>query len=487
MLRLLKPIVIYLYFCFALCLTYLGFCRIDPPVESNIYLCWFSLIFIFVTFVLMIKLNNISIISFSSIYYLLSALFIGSNFPLYLIFKDDMFSFWFVPDSGFFKVSTVLILLGFSAFFLGTTINLTLNKDKNKFQGKVKNKSLCRRTGYFIFLLGIFIVLTESLIGRGLSVMYNHGYAEFYTTQMGGNLLFQISFSWLLPWGFIFILSTARNLRDALKDLILIIPLVIISLLGGDRGLALQIMASAFFVLSVNGWLKTNFLSVFKAIIALLLLIVVFVGLGNVRSSGIKEWRMSDFIDQQEDEVTNNPLLLLMTETTITNQSIPGTLNLVPAKEDFRYGYDYLKMFINAIPFGGKLFGFDFSKKTDGIQPSPTAWFTYHYNKYNDVGYGYLQLMEAYLQFNTIGILFVFTFLGFVTKKSWNLIKYRKIFDCRIIAIIFLFNSALLLKIRNDSGGTIREIFYAFVLLFIIGPIFNALLRSLISLNFQQK
>ncbi len=475
-----KAILIYLYLIIAAYLAYLGWYREPLPYLDRDQSCWFSIGFIFVNYLLLVGVAKMNIISFPSIYYMMSTAFLAVLFPLYLLLGEDMFLVWFIDDVGYFEESVVLILLGFCSLFLGILL-FPVRKQRPESSAPLKGVKSTRLTGYFFVLLAFGIIGLDTLQGGGLALMFKGGYSDFYFSTINNNRLLGASFVWFIPWGSIFLVASSNTKRDFRNALFFVLPAMAIVLLVGDRGTLVQMFLAIVLFMSIRGWLDFRRLIKVRNVIGLFMLLFLLQAVRTTRQVPIQNWTLATFIESDESS-EHSFLVNAFLETSISIQSIGGTLKIVPQKESYRYGYDYVKPFINAIPFGGLLFGFNFSKKTSGITPSPTAWFTFHYNKYSDVGYGYLQLMEAYLQFDSLGILFVFGFFGFFLHFLWYKLSTASQIDSRQMSIILIFITTMFLAIRNDSGGLVRVVVFNSIILYLITPwivaVFNQFVKT---------
>ena len=473
--------MLYIYIAIAIYLAVLGWNREGLPYVDKAQSCWLGISFISINYLLLLTVGRLAIISFPSIYYGMSIVFVGVLFPLYLLLGEDMFLFWFISDAGYFEESVVLILLGFCALFIGV-LAFPVRKKKQKEEVQLKAAASVKVMGLFLLLTAFGLITIDTFQGGGLALMFSGGYGDFYFSTINNNRLLGAAFAWFIPWGSVFLIASSKTKSEFKWSFLILLPGLLIIILIGDRGGLIQILLSIALFMSIRGWLNFRRLLKINNIISLVVLLFLLQSIRQVRQVPIQNWTLETFVRDEGSSSDHNFLVETFLETSIAIQSIGGTLKLVPEREDYRLGYDYAKPFINAIPFGGLLFGFNFSKKTSGTTPSPTAWFTFHYNKFSEIGYGYLQLMEAYLQFDTIGIFVVFLFFGFLLHALWYKLNTAKVIDCRVLSIILIFVSAMVLAIRNDSGGLVRVVVFNAIILYLIAPwilaIFNQLVKT---------
>ena len=136
-----------------------------------------------------------------------------------------------------------------------------------------------------------------------------------------------------------------------------------------------------------------------------------------------------------------------------------ATMEIVPAREDFRYGSSYLYSATSIIPN----FGFwdlhpamKYGNLNDWLQNAMSL----------NYGPGYSIVAEAYINFGNWGI-FMMMLLGYIFGLIFN-INIRDKRNPLVIVLAFVFCFLIIKTVRNSFLATVRSIFYYIVPIYLI-------------------
>ena len=239
---------------------------------------------------------------------------------------------------------------------------------------------------------------------------------------------------------------------------IILLIIVIIYALCGDRGTALSLMLSSYLVYQHYGRKK----AIGKPFITILLIIV---GLASV--SIIENWRMSanrgiSFINIVTNSLVNNNILF----STLTNlggtiYALANVIMLIPSTHEFIIGGSYLASLVLLIPSPLRIGLLGAIDKME-ILSSPASWLMNTLGL--SYGPGFTPFAEAYLNFGYLGIPFMFI-LGFFFTKLFTA-EYDELHNTSYCFQIFTF-----FILAMSARGSFNYVF-AFWIRYTLIPLF---------------
>ncbi len=446
--------------------------------------CIFTVIFSVITFLFIIFVCKLKSFSFPVIFLAITFLFTTTSPILFILYGVKGLSEWRFIDLVGINKALVLINLMYTSFYIGISFNKTLIKYGNskpfkssmQIIARLQEERILNIIGFGLLFISFICILIPTLEGNGLMTFIKSSYHEYHDSRLEGSvsLLFTLAFSNFLPWSIILITIGSNSIKQfKLYVFFFALPFIIIILLTGDRSSAfppIVLLISIFYIkyhtITKISWRKIVLIS----IICLYLIPVIRV----TRTIPISQWNSQTLISvitfqdntfHSTDTENLNIITSTMYSVSEQLQSLVGTMKLVPDKAQYRYGFDYfVRPTIVAIPFLEFIISIDFHVRGAGIWVQPTQWFTYYYNT-RGTGLGYLQVAEAYLNFGPLGIFVIYIILGFCLTKFWFKALFEKL-PVKQIAFWLLFFNNVLNWIRNDATGQLRNLTWAWVIIY---------------------
>ncbi|HVV76625.1 MAG TPA: O-antigen polysaccharide polymerase Wzy [Mycobacteriales bacterium] len=124
--------------------------------------------------------------------------------------------------------------------------------------------------------------------------------------------------------------------------------------------------------------------------------------------------------------------------------------SLVPTSIGYAHGHTYVTTLHNILPF----------HVLNNSTPSPTQWLVNMYAPGSSSGYGFSLSAEAYMNFGTVGIAFVFMLVGLAQRSAVNSMDRSLAHIYRSMVVLF----GLMYSIRGDSSQLLKTVFYAAVI-----------------------
>jgi oligosaccharide repeat unit polymerase len=149
----------------------------------------------------------------------------------------------------------------------------------------------------------------------------------------------------------------------------------------------------------------------------------------------------------------SSPIISTISEMGHSLYPLAATMEIVPSRDDFRYGTTYLWGFSTLIPNIG------FGKRHPGVVNANLGEWLMN-REGLQFGPGYSLTAEGYINFGYLGFIFFF-FYGFLLAKYCKYINKRYLYEkpfMIIVTIVFLWFS--IKTVRNSFLGTVRAIFY---------------------------
>lgn len=135
------------------------------------------------------------------------------------------------------------------------------------------------------------------------------------------------------------------------------------------------------------------------------------------------------------------------------------TMEIVPEREEFRYGSSYLYSATSIIPnlgFWDLHPAMKYGNLNDWLQNAMSL----------NYGPGYSIVAEAYINFGNLGFLMMM-FLGYVFGLVFN-INIRDKRNPLLIVLAFVFCFLIIKTVRNSFLATVRSIFYYIIPIYLI-------------------
>lgn len=361
-------------------------------------------------------------------------------------------------DLGVFKIESEALMIkslyGFALFSISGYIFSEVSSHKAIQHSSQFTTSSIDRIQLLILGTIVVILIQSGVVMNVLSGDYN---ALVSKRNTDAYRYFYALLYWILPMISVLSYHASGGSRTVL---VFGAGVIILNLLVGRRTEPLA-MVLMFLILS-----KVK-IGVLSAIVSGGIFILLFPVIGILRSNG--------FVEIGESSIFAVLLKRSLGELALTPQTLAGTIDLIESGiEDFRFGLDYLKGLIFAIPFGSSLFP-EATEAIVSLSPSPMTagnkMFTYHFGRDGAnfqqwvregtvTGLGYSIVAEAYLQFGVVGIICI----GGIAQRIWQrclkLITRNTASSFSAILVLMF----MLTWIRNDSIGLYRSIIYGYII-----------------------
>jgi oligosaccharide repeat unit polymerase len=269
----------------------------------------------------------------------------------------------------------------------------------------------------FIFGVGLLIA---SILGCSYTLISVGNILQFSRTEIFGGIGDTRGFGFFLsvyPASIILlVVGSVSSKRFIISISIAVFSLIFILLLG-YRSVALfpAIIASIL-------WIKTG-RKIPKVVIIPSLIFILFAipTVRYLRSIGAYNELTYEKIEQS---VSQAKIIEIFHELGATSGILANTLKWIPNDESYRYGYSYLAALKEVVPNislniakSDRLDAKNTGQKKSLFYMSPSDWYIYKYNRWmydTGGGSGFTMIAEAYYNFGIVGIVIIFTIIGFI-------------------------------------------------------------------------
>lgn len=459
-------------------------------VSSSVALCWLAahhqplpgldlqgaalvtVLFALLCIALTWAVLRLPLLSFPLMFTGVTFLFTCSPLILYQTEGYDAFQYWRLVDERSILLGLPVVMLAFAAFLVGALASpVADDAPTSQPQGGRLDGSYAdtlRIIGFYLYLFAMLLLIVASLRGSALGLAYEGGYRELADTRKSGEMsrLVVASISWFIPWSLLILTATSRTRRMYVQTVLLAIPAIVLMLLGGARAAPLGAM-----LLVASGGYLLGYGANWKQSVAVLALVALLIPtMMNLRNIPIREWTPELLWQAVTNRIENTrsyeePLFdALLVSNSTSYQTLMGTILYVPDREPYRYGMDYLRAIVVAMPFGSTIFS------TIGIDLSaeePSNWLKERLSPTSWAGLGYLQMAEAYLQFGAYGVVLLYLVLGYTVTGLWRRMERGRL-EARFFALILLLMMALLIWVRNESVALTRPLVWGVLLIYVL-------------------
>ena len=229
---------------------------------------------------------------------------------------------------------------------------------------------------------------------------------------------------------------------------IILLTVIIPPLVIGGRSQAVIAVAMVAIVHYLFYKVKTKRL-LLMGVVVYFSLFVLFLVKKTRGSTGNTIETYSELLSREE----TTPISTVLSEMGHSMYPLAATMEIVPEREDYRYGSTYLWGLTTLIPNLG------FWERHPGVENANLGeWLMKEKNL--NFGPGYSITAEAYINFGYLGLIFFYIF-GFLLAKYCKYINKKYIVDkpfLIIITLVFLWFS--IKTVRNSFLGIVRAFFY---------------------------
>jgi hypothetical protein len=324
------------------------------------------------------------------------------------------------------------------------------------------------------------------MTGRGINSAISGGYFEFVALRAESTFFAQVTtlYNWFLPWACLILIGTSVSKSQMRLTAVLVIMAISIMLITGDRTeptilLLVMIIAAFLFKHSFKLWQI--------GLVAVLVLIILS-SWDVIRTIPVLRWNQETIVTTISSEafgISNiystggltyhTPFGWILSNVSNSYQTLMAAVRLVPNNEPFRYGSDYLKSIMISIPFSQSIGLINF-------QDYPNNWISSRLAPGSSVGYGFLQVGEAYINFGAFGVVGMYFILGWFLLRNWQRLVAGPV-NPQLLSFSLILMNGLYTWIRNDSTIMGRTILWGAVLIYVLPGIIDRLLITKIQLD----
>lgn len=312
-----------------------------------------------------------------------------------------------------------------------------------------------KKWAYVFMFIGL-VPFVATMVNN-ISIVASSGYNYFY--EEGVRISNVITFFSYYFYVGLFLLSISNEKNIRITSFIILFGVTLVYFLCGDRGTAISLLLSVFFLFVYNRSGATK-----KKKHLLLLIIVLIVSMSSV--SIISDWRSSNFSSSffsvaLKSLKTNNIFTSTLSNLGGTMYALAKTIDLVPSDSSFIYGGSYFASLVLLVPSFFRV-GFLGVIDSTPIYSSPASWLVNTLNL--SYGAGYTPFAESYLNFGLAGIPFMIL-LGWFFGKIFTISYGKKnniVYPMQIFAFFLLVMSA---------RGSFNYVF-AFWIRYLLIPVF---------------
>jgi len=413
---------------------------------------------------------DLPLLSFPIIFMGVTFMYTTSSLILYLFDGLEAFRHWsFVNIEGI-RRAMPIVMLAFSSFMIGAFLSaITNTKNSSKRVDHIipTHIDTLRKLGIIIYFTSMVVIIFLGISSGTFDLIFSGGYGAYGDSRRLNQtpILMSALLQWFLPWSLLILIGTSKNRRMYVRTFLLYIPAFGIMLLTGNRTTLLTLLlltstANYFLDISID-WRQP--------IIAVALVAILVPTMANLRSVPIKKWSGELLIKSATNQLEEgpysgvSPIFALAEDMSTSYQTLVGTILLVPDSEPYRYGLDYLRSLVLAIPFASILFSY---LNLDFIAWSPNDWVQKSFQQHSErSGWGYLQVAEAYLQFGVFGVIAIYAILGWVLPSLWWRLLSEGMSSKKLVFSLITMMT-LLIWTRNNSSQVVRMILWGWILVY---------------------
>ncbi len=357
-------------------------------------------------------------------------------------------------------------ILALSAFGIGFAIAVSSGKNNLKFInpiliGHVKKVGHWSSIGLLVASVVFFIFAIYSY-----GNIFNYARHEIFSSHADSRG-FGV-FMMIFPGSVLLYLFSASNRNQNLFGLGLALFAFVIFMFSGYRSTALFPC-----LVGVVMWIKSGRkIPVLVVVSGISIILVLIAASGYLRTMGkYSELSLTD-VTKALDEASIESSISEMGSSV---KALASVLQLVPNKDEYRYGSSYAHSLIDSLPNIGVRVNIEGSREhalqekntdPDALQQlRPADWLTYriapwHFSR--GYGVGFSAIAEPYLNFGTIGVLFFFIGLGFVLGKLDSIPIYQ---SPRVLVFSASMLWFLISTVRNDSSNLFKPCVFTILIL----------------------
>lgn len=364
-----------------------------------------------------------------------------------------------IPD--IFKAQ-VLTLIMLAFFHIGATSYLINQERRNHLLTKqidVRNYSnKLKQIGWFLFFISIVPYGRETIKEAIMSVMMGYGALYEGEDAIGLDNLFGVIADYFIPSVICLFIAYKDNvvMRNFFSG-ILIINIVIILITGGRSNAVILI---AILIILYHYLIKKFTRKwIVVGVIGALFLLQILAYVGNTRTEGGRSLSITEM------ETGGNAAVEAVAEMGGSMFCLIKTMDLIPSKNDYRYGKSYAVAFTTLVPNFG-FWAIHPAKKESNLGEWLTETLGLSY------GTGFSMCAEAYANFGYLGII-VFYLWGWLFASVFGKIEISVTTRNYVLLAFLLVMFWYILKLpRNNFINIVRPFF------FVAGPIYLYCKRS---------
>ena len=380
---------------------------------------------------------------------------LGTNIKYLILFRacelHEIFdaSIYFLYSILFYHLGFIIVTIKNSK--KDNSIDLTTEQVSPMFLNSIRSVS--------ILLLIVSVIPYNYILIRKFIYSVSYGYSYLYTNPIVvSNIITYISYFFVPSLFMLIYCSKSKIGKKVIIAYLLLISLI--NMITGARGNAFTIIV-ILVVFYYNFIAKINKKRLFKIVVIALIITLCIPILAGFRS--VKEKNINALIEVVDNTILhndNNFIVQTISELGYTMHSFILTKEIIPIRENYKYGESYIASLLMIIP-SKLLGGYSFATKAAlDIWLQSTLKMSY--------GPGYSLLAETYYNFGWhFGMIFSLVlgifFTSFFDMSSKDNNKYILL---RLLSLIFLYNSLILGRFPFHS--TIRNLIYMYLLPYIL-------------------
>ncbi|MGI3212208.1 O-antigen polysaccharide polymerase Wzy [Roseovarius tibetensis] len=422
--------------------------------------------------VLLAMTPGINVVSMPFLYAAVLGLYMIGPYILYLSLGPLGLVYFRIIDYGYLTGCLPLIMLAIAGFTLGAFGAMAWRgpkKDMYAQRNRIISQHSARQRlevmtaviALSLIVFSLLIIAAETAAGRGLAPMISGNYHVYSDARKDGNQsrLFIAAMTWFLPIGSLTYNAVRKHrLRRVGSSDVLLMALLAIPLIAGDRGGLLATLAGWFII---HQSICRN-IGPGKLLLAAATILVFVPLLEVMRNLSVADWSLSVMLEtvsnlsSSSDKFGGSTLLSLLGPFSPALMTFMGTLMRVEGGETLRLGTDYIGTMLAAIPLNS------------GTAPNNSGQIHDYLIPGRKGGPGFMAIAEMYINFHVPGVAAGHVLLGYVTTRL-----HRTLSDTRTSAHALAFAGvlffALLIWVRNEFTF-VTQICFLWGVLFMVFP-----------------
>lgn len=307
-------------------------------ITNDITLLSYFSIFQLISGLILFKIRNINILSVSGLFYIISYLFHMFSISYKYIIKED-YNLMYIIESQEVIIQACRFYICIAFFFLiGVTTKIHVKIIKTK--EEISDKTL-EKVGWIFLLIGI--IPRISIDYEKIRISMSRGYLASYDVNVSG----RGTIATLVYTGILYLLLAKREKKSFCRVLLIIsIIYSIVGMLSGNRYIYISVLICIMFIY----FRYVERLGKKQIVLGFSFSYLFFALLGAIRETRVTGISLNSFMKSFFSSIESNPLVDIFLEMGGTMHTVVLSIYNFPQHVSYAWGRTYLYFFPNIIP-----------------------------------------------------------------------------------------------------------------------------------------